>query len=111
LASTFKRRMITDLTGIFKVSRRAIERWLDKWEKERLNSSSKVAGRGVQASLKGLEQEVSVLDEANSRNLKSLLLELKEKCKIRICKKILQNFLKGTKLHLEENVVITKHAC
>jgi transposase len=108
LLLSHQRRTIIDLASIFNVSRRTIERWLDKWEKEGLSSLPMVCGRGVKTRLKGLELEVSELVEANSRNLKGVLLELEEKYNIKICKKTLQNFLKGTGLHLEKSSIVIK---
>lgn len=91
-------RTIIDLASIFDVDRRTIERWFDKWEKEGLNSLPIIAGRGVKTRLKGLEEVLSNQLEIHSRNLKNVLLHLEENHKIRICKKTLQNFLKGTGL-------------
>lgn len=91
-------RTITDLTSIFDVDRRTIERWFDKWEKEGVNSLPITTGRGVKTRLKGLEGVISEQLEIHSRNLKNVLLHLEEKHNIRICKKTLQNFLKDTGL-------------
>ena len=91
-------RTITDLTSIFDVNRRTIERWFEKWESEGVNSLPIATGRGVKTRLKGYEQDISEQLETHSRNLKNVLLHLEEKHKIRICKKTLQNFLKDTGL-------------
>lgn len=91
-------RTIIDLSSIFDVDRRTIERWFDKWEKEGVNSLPITTGRGVKTRLKGLEEVISILLETHSRNLKNVLLHLEENHNIRICKKTLQNFLKDTGL-------------
>jgi transposase len=91
-------RTIIDLSSIFDVDRRTIERWFDKWEKEGVNSLPITTGRGVKTRLRGLEEVISILLETHSRNLKNVLLHLEEKHNIRICKKTLQNFLKDTGL-------------
>ena len=54
-----QRRTITDLSSIFKVNRRTIERWFDSWEKSGINSLPIVTGRGVKTRLKGYEQEIA----------------------------------------------------
>jgi len=91
-------RTIIDLSSIFDVDRRTIERWFDKWEKEGVNSLPITTGRGVKTRLRGLEEVISILLETHSRNLKNVLLHLEEKHNIEICKKTLQNFLKDTGL-------------
>ena len=91
-------RTIIDLSSIFDVDRRTIERWFDKWEKEGVNSLPITTGRGAKTRLKGLEQVISEQLEIHSRNLKNVLLHLEEKHNIRIYKKTLQNFLKDTGL-------------
>ena len=91
-------RTIIDLSSIFDVDRRTIERWFYKWKKEGVNSLPITTGRGVKTRLRGLEEVISILLETHSRNLKNVLLHLEEKHNIRICKKTLQNFLKDTGL-------------
>ncbi len=93
-----QKRTITDLSNIFNVSRRTIERWYDKWDIEGVNSLPIMKGRGVKTRLKGFENEVSQQLEIHSRNLKNVLLYLDKKHNIKICKKTLQNFLKDTGL-------------
>jgi transposase len=91
-------RTIIDLAKIFDVSRRSIERWFDDWENEGVNSLPISTGRGAKTRLKGLENVLSEQLEVHSRNLKNVLLHLKEEHHIRICKRTLQNFLKDTGL-------------
>ncbi len=89
---------IKDLSAIFKVSRRSIERWFNAWELTGLQSLSIGSGRGVKLRLKEYEQEVKEQLKEHNRNLKNVLLYLKEHHNISICKRTLQNFLKNTGL-------------
>jgi len=91
-------RTITDLSSIFDVDRRTIERWFDKWQEEGVDSLPISTGRGAKTLLKGFESEISEQLKIHSRNIKNVLLYLEEKHKISICKKTLQNFLKDTGL-------------
>ncbi|MBJ7880395.1 helix-turn-helix domain-containing protein [Gelidibacter salicanalis] len=95
---SYRKRTITDLSGIFDVDRRTIERWFSGWEKCGIESLSIQPGRGVKTKLKGLETVVSEQLDGHSRNLKNVLAHLEEEHNIIICKKTLQNFLKDTGL-------------
>jgi len=91
-------RTIIDLSKVFKISRRTVERWFDKWLLKGVDSLPIEAGRGVKTRLKGYEKEVCEQVELHSRNLKNVITYFKESHDITICKKTLQNFLKGTHL-------------
>jgi len=108
LLLSHQRRTITDLSGIFDVSRRTIERWLDSWAKTGVNSLVIQPGRGVKARLKGLDTVIAEQLKDHSRNLKNVLTYLEEHHNIVICKKTLQNFLKDTGLYLEKSQTIPK---
>ena len=108
LLLSHQRRTITDLSGIFDVNRRTIERWLDSWSKIGINSLAIQPGRGVKARLKGLDNEIAEQLKVHSRNLKNVLTYLEEQHNIVICKKTLQNFLKDTGLYLEKSQTIPK---
>ena len=108
LILSHQKHTITDLSRIFAVSRRTIERWFDGWGQSGVDSLQMIPGRGAKTLLKGYEDEVAEQLELNSRNLKNVLTYFEEKHKITICKKTLQNFLKGTGLYLEKNKVIPK---
>ena len=103
-----QKRRIKDLSMIFDVSRRTIERWFDNWEINGIASLRIASGRGVKTRLKGYEKEVSQQVEIHSRNLKNVLTYFKEQHGINICKKTLQNFLKGTNLQMEKSSIIIK---
>jgi transposase len=108
LLLSHQRRTITDLSGIFNVNRRTIERWLDSWAKIGIDSLAIQPGRGVKTRLKGLETVIAEQLKDHSRNLKNVLTYLEEQHNIVICKKTLQNFLKDTGLYLEKSKTVTK---
>lgn len=103
LLLSHQRRTITDLSGIFDVSRRTIERWLDSWDKRGVDSLAIQPGRGVKTRLKGLDTVIAGQLKDHSRNLKNVLTYLDEKHNIVICKRTLQNFLKDSGLCLEKS--------
>lgn len=108
LILSHQKQSITDLTNIFGVSRRTIERWFDGWAQSGVDSLQMVPGRGVKTRLKGFEDEVKTQVELHGRNLKNVLNYFQEQHNITICKKTLRNFLKGTGLYLETNQAIAK---
>ncbi|MDA3943450.1 MAG: helix-turn-helix domain-containing protein [Bacteroidetes bacterium] len=108
LLLSHQRRTITDLSGIFDVNRRTIERWLDSWAKNGFDSLPILPGRGVKTRLKGLETVISEQLKEHSRNLKNVLTYLEKQHNIIICKKTLQNFLKDTGLYLEKGPAVPK---
>jgi transposase len=101
-------RTITDLSGIFDVSRRTIERWLNNWAISGVNSLAIQPGRGVKTRLKGLDSVIVEQLKSHSRNLKNVLTYLEEQHNIVICKKTLQNFLKDTGLYMEKSSTVPK---
>ncbi len=106
LLLSHQKRTITDLSGIFNVNRRTIERWFDSWAKRGIDSLVIQSGRGVKTRLKGLDKEIEGQLEEHNRNLKNVLTYLEEQHNILICKKTLQNFLKGTGLYLEKGKTV-----
>ena len=98
LLLSHQKRTIIDLSAVFGVSRRTIERWFDSWVLKGVESLSIESGRGVKTRLKGYEKDVSEQVELHSRNLKNVISYFKEQHNITICKKILQNFLKDAQL-------------
>lgn len=98
LLLSHQKRNIIDLSNIFGVNRRTIERWFDSWTKTGIDSFSIQPGRGAKTRLKGLEKEIAEQLDLHSRNLKNVLTYLEEQQNIVICKKTLQNFLKETGL-------------
>lgn len=108
LLLSHQRRSIIDLSIIFDVNRRTIERWFDSWALSGLDSLAIQPGRGVKTRLKGLETVITEQLKEHSRNLKNVLTYLEKQHNIVICKKTLQNFLKDTGLHLEKSSAISK---
>jgi transposase len=108
LLLSHQKHSITALSKVFGVNRRTIERWYDGWSQSGFDSLNMVAGRGVKTRLQGYEQEVKEQVELHGRNLKNILNYFQKEHNITICKKTLQNFLKGTGLYLETNQVIAK---
>jgi transposase len=108
LLLSHQKRTIIDLSGIFDVSRRTIERWFDSWAKMGINSLAIQPGRGVKTRLKGLDTVIAEQLKEHNRNLKEVLVYLEEQHNIVICKKTLQNFLKDTGLYLEKGPAIPK---
>jgi len=98
LLLSHQKRTIIDLSAVFSVSRRTIERWFDSWVLKGVESLSIEPGRGVKTRLKGYEKDVSQQVELHSRNLKNVISYFKEQHNITICKKTLQNFLKDAQL-------------
>ena len=101
-----QKQSITHLSAICGVSRRTVERWFDGWAQSRVDSLQMVPGRGIKTRLKGYEKEVAEQVEIHGRNRKNVLTYFTEKHQITLCKKTLQNFLKGTGLYLETHLVI-----
>jgi len=98
LLLSHQKRTITDLSKVFGLSRRTIERWFNDWAVGGVDSLPILPGRGVKTRLKGYEEEIAKLLEVHSRNLKNVLLHFEKEHNIKICKKTLQNFLKDTGL-------------
>lgn len=98
LLLSHQKRTIIDLSGVFGVSRRTIERWFDGWVLKGVESLSIESGRGAKTRLKGYEKDVAEQVELHSRNLKNVISFFKEQHNITICKKTLQNFLKDAQL-------------
>ena len=98
LLLSHQKRTIIDLSKVFGVHRRTIERWFDSWILKGTDSLSIEPGRGVKTRLKGYKEEVFQQVELHSRNLKNVVSYFKEQHNIIICKKTLQNFLKDARL-------------
>ena len=97
LLLSHQRRTIKDLTMIFDVERKTVERWFNTWELEGINSLSIASGRGVKTRLKGLEEVIKLQIELHNRNIKNILTFLKEEHNIIVCKRTLRNFLKDAR--------------
>lgn len=98
LLLSHQKRTIKDLTMLFGVERKTVERWFDKWNLEGVNSLSITSGRGVKTRLKGFEEVIELQIELHNRNIKNILTYLKEEYNIIVCKRTLRNFLKDARL-------------
>src|ERR1035437_5956427 len=98
LLLSHQRRTITDLSMIFDVDRKTIERWFNSWDLDSVNSLPIASGRGVKIRLKGLEGVIKQQVELHNRNIKNILTFLKEEHNIIVCKRTLRNFLKDARL-------------
>jgi len=98
LLLSHQRRTITDLSMIFDVDRKTIERWFNSWDLDGVNSLPIASGRGVKIRLKGLEEVIKQQLELHNRNIKNILTFLKEEHNIIVCKRTLRNFLKDARL-------------
>jgi transposase len=98
LLLSHQRRTITDLSKIFDVDRKTIERWFNSWDSQGVKSLSIASGRGIKTRLKGFEEVIIQQVELHNRNIKNILTFLKEEHNIIICKRTLRNFLKDARL-------------
>jgi len=76
LLLSHQRRTITDLSMIFDVDRKTVERWFNSWALDGVNSLSIASGRGVKSRLKGLEEVIRQQVELHNRNIKNILILL-----------------------------------
>ncbi len=98
LLLSHQRRTITDLSMIFDIDRKTVERWFNCWDLDGFNSLSIASGRGVKTRLKGFEEVIKQQVELHNRNIKNILTFLKEEHNIIVCKRTLRNFLKDARL-------------
>jgi transposase len=98
LLLSHQRRTITDLSMIFDIDRKTVERWFNSWDLDGVNSLTIASGRGVKTRLKGLEEVLKQQVELHNRNIKNILTFLKEEHNITVCKRTLRNFLKDARL-------------
>ena len=98
LLLSHQRRTITDLSMIFDIDRKTVERWFNSWDLDGVNSLPIASGRGVKTRLKGLEEVLKQQVELHNRNIKNILTFLKEEHNIIVCKRTLRNFLKDARL-------------
>jgi transposase len=72
LLSHQKKRTITDLSMIFDIDRKTVERWFNSWNSDGVNSLSIASGRGVKTRLKGFEEVIKQQVELHNRNIKNV---------------------------------------
>jgi transposase len=98
LLLSYQKHSITDLSKIFDVDRKTVERWFNRWDLEGTNSIPIAYGRGVKTRLNGFEEIIKQQVELHNRNIKNILTFLKEEHNIIVCKRTLRNFLKDARL-------------
>jgi transposase len=98
LLLSHQRRTITDLSMIFDIDRKTVERWFNSWDIDGTKSLSIASGRGVKTRLIGFEEVIKQQVELHNRNIKNILTFLKEEHNIIVCKRTLRNFLKDARL-------------
>jgi transposase len=98
LLLSHQRRTIADLSMIFNIDRKTVERWFNSWELNGAKSLPIASGRGVKTRLKGFEEVIKQQVEFHNRNIKNILTFLKEEHNIIVCKRTLRNFLKDARL-------------
>ncbi|MDD4589628.1 MAG: hypothetical protein PHG06_04240 [Parabacteroides sp.] len=82
LLLSHQRRTIIDLSKVFDVNLRTIERWSDGLEISGIKSLEMLLGRGDKTCMKGYEDEVAEQVEIHGRNLKNVLTYFKEQHKM-----------------------------
>ena len=70
LLLSHQKRTITDLSKVFGLNRRTIERWLNDWAVGGVDSLPILPGRGVKTRIIGYEEEIAKQLELHSRNIK-----------------------------------------
>lgn len=73
-------------------------RWSDAPAHERLTNLFSAKGQGAKIKLKPVAELLPDLVEQHSRNLKPIFAVLEKEHSIKVSKKTLQNFLKGSRL-------------
>ena len=98
LLLSHQRKTITDLSMIFAVDRKTVERWFNCWELDGANSLPITPGRGVKTRLKGFEEVIKQQVELHNQNIKNILTFIKEEHNITVCKRTLWNSFKDARL-------------
>jgi len=98
-----KKLSMKEVSGLTDVKWPRISDFFDTWGKakdidEKIKTLSIKEGRGAKSKLLPVKAVLPELLKENCRNLNAVLAVLAEKHKIKVCKKTLQNFLKGNGL-------------
>jgi len=98
-----KKLSMMEISRLTDVKWRRIVNFFNAWEKaesieEKLKTLSIKRGRGAKEKLARAKGFLPRLLDKNNRNLNAVLAVLAEKHQIKVCKKTLQNFLKGSRL-------------
>jgi transposase len=87
---------MTAISCILNINWLKIVRFFNAWEsaEDKYMTLSIASGRGAKVKLESVKDLLPDLVQEHSRNLNPILVELKTKHNIRVCKLTLQNFLK-----------------
>ena len=83
---------------IFDIDGKTVERLFNCWELDAIKSLPIASGRRVKARLEGSEEVIKQQVELHNRNIKNILIFVKEEHNIIVCKRTLRNFLKDARL-------------
>ncbi|MEO1523724.1 MAG: IS630 family transposase [Cyanobacteria bacterium J06633_2] len=87
---------VTELMGIFGVTRKTIYTWFDSWDRECLVGLYDQPGRGRKATFNDEEKaQIRAWANANPKNLNAVLAKIKAKWKVGISKTTLKRILKS----------------
>lgn len=93
---SFSRFTVTELMGVFAVTRKTIYSWLDAWERDRLVGLYDRPGRGRKPTFS--DEEKSLIRDwvkASPKNLNAVLAKIKAKWKVSVSKTTLKRILKS----------------
>lgn len=86
---------IKDLSIYFDVTPKTIYQWLDLWEKQGVAGLIHKTGTGRKAKLRNISADIiKEMVSESPRNLKPVLVKLKDNHNVEVSKKTLQRFLK-----------------
>jgi transposase len=96
---------VPEIARFFKVRTRTIHTWFDRWESFGVSGLTILPGRGRRTVLNEVSSdEISIIEKAVSehpQNLGGVCKHLQEQLGLSVTKKMLQRFLKKTRLFLE----------
>lgn len=78
LLLSHQRRTIKDLSIIFDVDRKTIERWFNCWDLDGVYSLPIASGRGIKTQIKSFEEVIKQQVKLQNRNIKNILTLMKE---------------------------------
>ena len=92
---------VANIVGMcYQAISKLIERWEAAEPENRFSVLQNANGQGAKKKLEQIKEQIPKMMEKHNRNLNLVLQEIDNQHNISICKKTLQNFLKGTQLCL-----------
>ena len=93
---SFRGKTIKELMTIFQVSRKTVHNWLTLWEDEKLVGLYDKAGRGRKSKLTEVQkQQVKEWVKSEPKNLKKVLIKIKEEWEVIVSKETVKRILKN----------------